>query len=99
MIAIKAKKHNHTWRPNTIPAHRFRVGDVGWVPPGKEFKDMEVFCNVLDNKMAKLDVKESALGWQGAWVGGFREKRDMKPIIFPNNIFGSVLSMFSCAVC
>lgn len=88
MIAIKANKHDHVWKPNTVPAHKFRVGDVGWVPHGKEFNEMEVFCNVLDNGMAKFDMKESAIGWQGSWVGGHRENRDMKPIFFPNDIYG-----------
>ena len=93
MIAIKANKHDHVWRPNTVPAHQFRVGDVGWVPPGKEFKEMEVLCNVVDNGMIRFDMKESAVGWQGAWVAGFRERRDMKPILFPEDIYGYVFTL------
>ncbi|CAL1697986.1 unnamed protein product [Somion occarium] len=88
MAAISANRHDHVWRPNTVPAYKFRVGDLGWIPAGRIFDEMTIICNVLDAKTAALEIKQTAIGWQGSWEGGFRTKQDLEPFLLPNDVHG-----------
>jgi hypothetical protein len=46
--------HNHAWYENSgVPADKFFVGDVGYIPPGKDFCFFVLLGNIIkDGKVA-----------------------------------------------
>lgn len=88
MAAIKANEQQESWFDNTVNPYQLTVGDVGYVPTGKDFKSFVVLCNVLDE--GSLHVVTEAYATQGSWNNGFRHNQQLQAFVLPRNIYGHV---------
>ncbi|RDX41179.1 hypothetical protein OH76DRAFT_1489711 [Lentinus brumalis] len=93
--AIAADAHQQAWFENTgIPPHRFRVGDLGYLPKrdeteGKDWTKFVVLCNVLEEGLAKLDVSNARTGSKSSWQpGGSHVREDLAPYELPGGLHG-----------
>lgn len=97
--AILTGSHDHTWRQNTVPPYKYHVGDLGYLPKGKDFGSFVVLCNVLKNGDTSLDVSQHATGWQSSWNNGFLQRQELAPFPQPPNLSGCALSVLSFHYC
>ncbi|RPD77045.1 hypothetical protein L226DRAFT_483343 [Lentinus tigrinus ALCF2SS1-7] len=92
--AFAANVHQQAWFENQgIPPHKFRVGDLGYLPKdttteGKDWTNFVVLCNILEEGLAKLDVSDATVGHKGSWQDGFHEREDITPYELPGGLHG-----------
>lgn len=89
-VAIRSRTHGLSWNNNFVPAHLFHVGDVGYVPKGREFKEFVLLRNVLAED-EELEVTESATGWRMRFSGGGFDREQLQPFEMPEGVSGCVL--------
>ncbi|KAJ7041231.1 hypothetical protein C8F04DRAFT_1080699 [Mycena alexandri] len=68
MLSIEADGHSYVWKTNTsIPAHKFSVGDIGFIPGGKGWDSFVTLGNVFEDGLADFPVKRDASGVHWCW--------------------------------
>ncbi|OCH91320.1 hypothetical protein OBBRIDRAFT_887032 [Obba rivulosa] len=87
MAALRSDIHQ-TWRQSTVPAYKYAVGDLGYIPAGGGFDSFTVLCNVLRDGLTSFDINTDAEGIQIDWKGGFVDKQDLQPFCLPGDIRG-----------
>lgn len=88
LAALSSRHHEQMWRNTSVPPYKYTIGDLGYIPEGKDFESFVVVQNVVADGLTGLDVNESAHGLQSSWEGGFRQKQDLQPFPAPLNAFG-----------
>ncbi|OBZ74650.1 hypothetical protein A0H81_05439 [Grifola frondosa] len=84
LAAFDAHTHQYAWSQNIVPAYKYAVGDIAYVPSGVVSGSFTVLCNVS----AQFEIAEGATGTQGAWAGGFFERHELQPFEYPGGIRG-----------
>jgi hypothetical protein len=93
---IEAGTHNHVWHENSgVPAHKFTVGDYGYIPPGSEFKDFVNLGNVNQDELATLRVENTAHGSQWSWKDFPIRHVQIEPYAMPDGARWSVMPIYS----
>lgn len=93
VAAISVGNHDHTWSQNTVPPYKYSVGDLGYIPEGKDFDSFVVLCNVLKDGTADLNTNQLATGSQSSWVNGFINRQQLQPFFYPPNLSGYVYTV------
>ena len=94
--AFAADAHQQAWSANRgIPPHKFRVGDLGYLPKGtdadgKDWENFVVLCNILEEGLAKLDISDATDGSKGSWLSGHHEQEKLTPYNLPDGLHGYV---------
>lgn len=88
LAALTSKDHEQTWKNGSVPAFKYAIGDLGYIPSGKDFKEFCVLQNVVADGLVSFTTTHNAIGWQGSWEGGFRRKQDLQPFPAPFNAYG-----------
>lgn len=88
MSAIRARSHGQSWNNNFVPAHMFRVGDIGYVPPGEDFKSFVKLKNILDAGMIELEINPFATGWKTHMQMGHFDRQQLQPFELPGGVSG-----------
>ncbi|KAI0351618.1 hypothetical protein OH77DRAFT_1429437 [Trametes cingulata] len=85
--AFAAELEHEPWHRNTVPPHKFSVGDLGYLPQScDDWNDFVVLCNVLQEGTFNLDTFNHATGRQGTWANHFYERQDITPFELPGGI-------------
>ncbi|KAI0944487.1 hypothetical protein AcW1_002181 [Taiwanofungus camphoratus] len=87
IAALEANTHQQTWRQNTVPAYKYAVGDVGYIPSGKGFESFSVLCNILLEDRTSIETAKEATGGQSSWDGGFGST-ELQPFDLPDDVKG-----------
>jgi hypothetical protein len=61
MSNLNSRSHDHSWSERTVPPHKFSVGDMGYIPMGKDFESFKTL------KTVPFSVKKRAWGDQWCW--------------------------------
>ena len=94
--AFAADAHQQAWSANRgIPPHKFRVGDLGYLPKGtdadgKDWGNFVVLCNILEEGLAKLDMSDATDGSKGSWLNGHHVQENLTPYNLPDGLYGYV---------
>ncbi|KAJ7778459.1 hypothetical protein B0H16DRAFT_1846800 [Mycena metata] len=68
MLSIEADAHSYVWKTNSaIPAHKFAVGDIGFIPEGKGWDSFVPFANIFKDGLTDLPVQKDASGVSWCW--------------------------------
>ncbi|KAI0688494.1 hypothetical protein BC835DRAFT_1419088 [Cytidiella melzeri] len=87
MAAIRARTHGHSWNHNFVPAYMFKLGDVGYVPPGEQIKSFVRIANVLDEGLVDLDLTTHATGRKIHFDFGRFDQQDLQPFLLPGDVY------------
>lgn len=90
LAALSSKNHEQTWRHGSVPPFKYSVGDLGYIPEGQDFSSFRLLQNVVKDGLVSFEVLSNAIGWQGAWQNGFRERHDLQPFPAPFSVCGYV---------
>ncbi|RDB19620.1 hypothetical protein Hypma_013247 [Hypsizygus marmoreus] len=86
LTGIEAGTHNHVWHENGgIPAHKFIVGDFGYIPEGKDFTDFVILGNVFEDNFAKFEVESNVYGEQWCWKDIPLRRQPIDPFSLPGD--------------
>ncbi|KAJ7147380.1 hypothetical protein C8R46DRAFT_548234 [Mycena filopes] len=68
MLSIEANAHGYVWKSNSaIPAHKFSVGDIGFIPEGKGWDSFVTLGNIFEDALADFSVQSKASGVHWCW--------------------------------
>jgi len=88
LAALSSANHAKMWRARTVPAYKYRIGDLGYIPDGKDFGSFVVLQNVVADGLVSFELVHNATGWQGCWDRGFRQNTDLQPFPAYMNAYG-----------
>ncbi|KAI0632872.1 hypothetical protein C8Q77DRAFT_1263022 [Trametes polyzona] len=87
--AFAAGAHQQAWFKNTVPPHKFAVGDLGYMPEGSsDWADFVVCCNILKDLHATIETTAATTGRQGMWTNRTYERQTLAPFELPGDIQG-----------
>ncbi|KAJ7468590.1 hypothetical protein FB451DRAFT_1039570 [Mycena latifolia] len=68
LLGIEASSHGYAWQKNSsIPAHKFSVGDLIYIPPGKDWDASVTLGNIIKEGLVDFDLERKASGVQWCW--------------------------------
>ncbi|KAJ7482313.1 hypothetical protein B0H11DRAFT_2022664 [Mycena galericulata] len=86
-LSIEANTHSHVWRKSSsIPAHKFSVGDFGYIPTGQEWATFVTLGNVLQDGLAVFNIKKQASGSQWCWKDRPIRRSDLQSFDLPDDV-------------
>ncbi|THH31372.1 hypothetical protein EUX98_g2807 [Antrodiella citrinella] len=88
LAALSSKNHVKMWRERTVPAFKYQIGDLGYIPTGKDFSSFCVLQNVVADGLVAFELVQNATGWQGCWDRGFRQNQDLQAFPASFNAYG-----------
>lgn len=59
--------HGHTWYEKNVPADKFSVGDIGYIPVGGDFESFVLLSNVIKDGKAALSLSQRSHGEHWCW--------------------------------
>ncbi|KIJ61276.1 hypothetical protein HYDPIDRAFT_97150, partial [Hydnomerulius pinastri MD-312] len=59
--------HDHSWYERSVPANKFRVGDLGYLPPGKGWDGFVRMRNVIEDGLVSLKTGRKERGECWCW--------------------------------
>ncbi|KAG1865953.1 hypothetical protein F4604DRAFT_1585898 [Suillus subluteus] len=59
--------HGHTWYERNVPADKFSVGDIGYIPVGGDFRSFVLLSNVIKDGKAILGLSQRSHGEHWCW--------------------------------
>ncbi|KAG2035504.1 hypothetical protein BDR03DRAFT_962428 [Suillus americanus] len=59
--------HGHTWYERNVPADKFSVGDIGYIPVGGDFGSFVLLSNVIKDGKAILRLSQRSHGEHWCW--------------------------------
>lgn len=89
MKAISCNAHDFTWHNNLVPAYKFTVGDLGYIPDGGDFTSFVLLTSVLKDGLAYIDTVQSTHGTHFSMVTHFH-KQELQPFPVPYGFTGFV---------
>lgn len=90
-LTFHAGSHEHSWYERHVPACKFSVGDLGYIPRGKDWNSFVHLRNVIENdpRALKLSFKANAHHW--CWEDVPLERQPLQAFELPMNVSGHVL--------
>ncbi|KAH9948499.1 hypothetical protein B0H21DRAFT_237381 [Amylocystis lapponica] len=88
IAVLTANNHRQTWRQSTVTPYKYTVGDLGYIPRGRDFRSFTVLCNILQEDVASLSVTQNVDGNQWSWGRGPVKRQTLQPSSFPNGVSG-----------
>ncbi|KAJ7058118.1 hypothetical protein C8F01DRAFT_1149592 [Mycena amicta] len=85
-LSIESNAHGYTWNKNSsILAHKFAVGDLGYIPLGKDWDEFVQMGNLFKDELAKFKVRSSASGNQWCWKDQPMRRSQLQSYELPEN--------------
>ncbi|KAF9219368.1 hypothetical protein BS17DRAFT_789562 [Gyrodon lividus] len=85
-LTFHAGGHNHSWYERHVPADKFYVGDIGYIPPGKGWDSFVRLRNVLKDAALKTSAKSFGEYW--CWENVPISRQPLQAFEMPMNISG-----------
>ncbi|KAH7882155.1 hypothetical protein F5I97DRAFT_1817508 [Phlebopus sp. FC_14] len=80
--------HNHSWYERNVPAGKFSVGDLGYLPPGKGWDSFVRLLNVANDGLVKLQTSSKSIGEHWCWEEVPIRRQPLQAFEMPGNING-----------
>ncbi|KAG1803173.1 uncharacterized protein BJ212DRAFT_1449933 [Suillus subaureus] len=59
--------HGHSWYERNVPADKFSVGDIGYIPVGGDFGSFVLLSNIIKDGKAVLSLSQRSHGEHWCW--------------------------------
>ena len=83
--------HEHSWYERHVPACKFSVGDLGYVPRGKDWNSFVCLGNVIKDDAGTLKLSFKANGEHWCWENVPIRRQPLQVFEMPMNMSGCVL--------
>ncbi|KAH0833953.1 hypothetical protein J3R83DRAFT_11170 [Lanmaoa asiatica] len=80
--------HEHSWYERTVPACKFSVGDLGYVPRGKDWNPFVRLGNVIEDDGGALKLSFRANGERWCWENVLIQRQPLQAFELPMNVSG-----------
>ncbi|KAG2352208.1 hypothetical protein BDR07DRAFT_1616021 [Suillus spraguei] len=80
--------HDHTWYERTVPADKFSVGDIGYIPVGGDFESFVLLGNIIKDGKAVLDLSQRSHGEHWCWEHFPRRREALQAYGLPEAVAG-----------
>ncbi|KAF8341808.1 hypothetical protein F5887DRAFT_976082 [Amanita rubescens] len=87
--SLKAGVHDFFWTEmSAIPAHKFAVGDFGYVPSNTAFGDFVKLGNIYSDNLANLPITARTYGSQFCWEDRPVQHVEIQKYPLPLDVYG-----------
>ncbi|KII83852.1 hypothetical protein PLICRDRAFT_444120 [Plicaturopsis crispa FD-325 SS-3] len=86
--SLNAKAHAHTWSERSVPANKFAIGDLGYIPQGKGFESFVLLRNVVKDGLVVFDLTQEAYGTQWTWKNMPTSRQALEGYDLPGDVKG-----------
>ena len=66
----------------------FQLGDIGYVPAGKDFKSFVLLSNILKDGTAELEINLESTGWRTHMSSSGFDREQLQPFDLPGDVSG-----------
>ncbi|KAF7966754.1 hypothetical protein HWV62_37209 [Athelia sp. TMB] len=87
-LAFNASTHGHSWKERTAPAGKFALGDLGYIPAGKEMEDFVLIRNVVKDGLVQFQVESSPYGDNWCWKDFPHNRQRIDSYPLPGDVLG-----------
>ncbi|KAH7921126.1 hypothetical protein BV22DRAFT_1132533 [Leucogyrophana mollusca] len=87
-LSFTLRCHDHTWYERSVPAHKFAVGDLGYIPAGETFTSFVRLRNVLEDHLVALDVSTKAFAEHWCWENMPISREPLESYALPGDVNG-----------
>ncbi|KAJ7073266.1 hypothetical protein B0H15DRAFT_869336 [Mycena belliarum] len=87
LLGLEGNSHGYVWNKNSsIPPHKFTVGDIGYIPAGRDWDSFLTLGNILTEGLASFDLQRKSSGSQWCWKDRPIRQVEMQSFDLPHNI-------------
>lgn len=90
-LTFHAGAHEHSWYERNVPACKFSVGDLGYIPRGKDWSSFVRLWNVVEDDAGALKPSFKANGEHWCWENVPIRRQPLQAFEMPMNVSGCVL--------
>lgn len=87
-LTFNANAHGHSWRERTAPVGKFVLGDLGYVPAGKEIEDFVLLRNVIKDGLVHFSVEATPYGDNWCWEDVPHNRQRIDSYALPGDVLG-----------
>jgi hypothetical protein len=80
--------HNHAWYQRNVPADKFSLGDIGYIPVGKDFGSFVLLCNVIKDGKAAFSSSQRSNGEHWCWKHVPIRRQPLQAYELPETVAG-----------
>ncbi|KAG1758128.1 hypothetical protein EDD22DRAFT_972357 [Suillus occidentalis] len=80
--------HGHTWYEKNVPADKFSVGDIGYIPVGGDFGSFVLLGNVIKDGKAVFSLSQQSHGEHWCWEHVPIQRQPLQAYELPEAIAG-----------
>ncbi|KAJ8580996.1 hypothetical protein M405DRAFT_869063 [Rhizopogon salebrosus TDB-379] len=80
--------HNHAWYERNVPADKFSLGDIGYIPVGKDFGSFVLLCNVIKDGKAAFSSSQRSHGEHWCWKHVPIRRQPLQAYELPETVVG-----------
>lgn len=80
--------HGHTWYEKNVPADKFSVGDIGYIPAGGDFGSFVLLGNVTKDGKAVLSLSQRSHGEHWCWEHVPIQRQPLQAYELPEAVAG-----------
>ncbi|KAG2143431.1 uncharacterized protein EDB93DRAFT_1156157 [Suillus bovinus] len=80
--------HDHTWYERNVPADKFSVGDIGYIPVGGDFGSFVLLGNVIKDGKAGLSLSQRSHGEHWCWEHVPIQRQPLQAYELPEAVAG-----------
>lgn len=90
-LTFHAGAHEHSWYERNVPACKFSVGDLGYIPGGRDWGSFVRLGNVVEGDPGALKLSFRAKGTHWCWENVPFRREPLQAFEMPMNMSGCVL--------
>lgn len=80
--------HGHTWYERNVPADKFSVGDIGYIPVGGDFGSFVPLSNIIQDGRAALSLSRRSHGEHWCWEHVPIHRQPLQAYELPEGVAG-----------
>ncbi|KAG1728218.1 hypothetical protein EDB19DRAFT_1747770 [Suillus lakei] len=80
--------HGHTWYERNVPADKFCVGDIGYIPVGGDFGSFVLLSNVIKDGKAVFSLSQRSHGENWCWEHVPIQRQPLQAYELPEDVAG-----------
>ncbi|KIJ18169.1 hypothetical protein PAXINDRAFT_154070 [Paxillus involutus ATCC 200175] len=87
-LTFQAGGHDHSWYERHVPADKFSVGDIGYIPPGAGWDSFVRLRNVFEDDIGVFKTSMKSKGEHWCWENVPIRRQPLQAFEMPMNIAG-----------
>lgn len=89
-LTFDANAHSHSWSERTVPAGKFALGDLGYIPAGKDMDAFVLVRNVIKDNLTQFSIESTPRGDHWCWEQIPLNRQPIDTYALPSNVLGCI---------